>query len=290
VRVTQDIAVDQEGDGEGDIEIRLKYGYLQYTLDRLGFISQPFVELGVVHRPWIAFEESVNRYRLQGTMFLERVDIVRSADYGVTLGGLFGGKMDEEYMTQVNGAYPGRYGSFLVGMYNGGGYEAMEKNRSKLIEGRLTLRPIPAIIPGLQLSGIGGYGRGNTAEAPELRFAAGCLSMQHQAGVFTAQIYKGTGDVTGSAVDTSGNALRQDGFSLFLEIRSPWDGLNAFGRYDGFDRAMGTTTYAEQRSIAGLSYFFFGRSMVALVYEHVILKGTPTPPVSSIEVDLEFVF
>jgi len=105
-RITQDIAVDHEGDGEGDVEIRLKYGYLRYGLDKLFFLSKPFMEFGIVHRPWLDFEQKINIYRVQGTMFLERYTILRSADYGVTINGFFYGEMNEDYKKKVNKNYP----------------------------------------------------------------------------------------------------------------------------------------------------------------------------------------
>ena len=105
-RVTQDIAVDQEGDGEGDIEIRLKYLYLRYTSDDWWIFSKPFAEFGLVHRPWLDFEQKTNPYRVQGTMYLERYKILRSADYGVTIGALLGDRIDEGYQNTVNDAYP----------------------------------------------------------------------------------------------------------------------------------------------------------------------------------------
>jgi hypothetical protein len=133
-RFTQDISVDREGDGAGDIELRLKYGYLRYQFDSFGFFTDPFVEFGLVHRPWLGFEQKINRYRVQGRMFLERFGILHSADYGITFMSLLGGEINEEYQENVSDDHPGRYGSIEFGLYNGGGYHAIEKNENNFLK------------------------------------------------------------------------------------------------------------------------------------------------------------
>ena len=152
-RITTDITTDREGDGEGDIEMRLKYLYLKTQMPSFGPFHKPYLEFGLVHTPWIDFEQAINRYRVQGSMFLDRNDMVSSADFGVVFMSLFGGTMDKKYTETVNGKYPGRYGSMSVGIFNGGGYHALEYNNNKAVEGRVTIRPIPDRVPGLQVTG-----------------------------------------------------------------------------------------------------------------------------------------
>lgn len=59
-----------------------------------------------------------------------------------------------------------KYGTFSIGIYNGGGYHAMEENTNKTVESRLTFRPFPQTIPGLQFSYNMIYGKGNTSLNP----------------------------------------------------------------------------------------------------------------------------
>ena len=61
-RITPDITVDREGDGKGDVEMRLKYLYLKYNLPRFFFFNKSYMEFGLVQRPWIDFEEHINIY------------------------------------------------------------------------------------------------------------------------------------------------------------------------------------------------------------------------------------
>ncbi|MFP4046972.1 MAG: hypothetical protein ACLFT4_04345, partial [Bacteroidales bacterium] len=50
VRFTQDITLDTEGDDAGNVEARLKYCYLNMHLEDFIFISNPYIEGGLVHR------------------------------------------------------------------------------------------------------------------------------------------------------------------------------------------------------------------------------------------------
>ncbi len=92
IRYTQDITIDQEGEDAGNVEIRFKYCYLKLDMPKFLFFTEPFVEVGLVHRPWMEFEQKINTYRVQGKMFLERFGIISSADFGVNLGSLLGGE------------------------------------------------------------------------------------------------------------------------------------------------------------------------------------------------------
>jgi hypothetical protein len=168
-RLTYDITTvsGTGGNIDGSLSARLKYLYGQFTGPDMLFLTKPNAEFGLVHTPWLDFEEHVNYYRCQDTMFLERNGIFNSADTGVTLASLFGGVMDEEYRKNVNPAYAGRYGSIQAGVYNGGGYAASEQNQNKVLERRLTIRPLPDFIPGLQLTYFGLTGKGNTALEPD---------------------------------------------------------------------------------------------------------------------------
>lgn len=258
-RITQDIAVDHEGDGEGDIEIRLKYGYLRYTSDLNGFISKPFIEFGLVHRPWLDFEQKINHYRVQGTMFLERIGMLRSADYGLTIGGMLGGEIDDDFQKSVNSSYPGKYGSFSVGIYNGGGYEAIENNKNKLIETRFSYRPLPVKLPGFQMSWIGAVGKGNIAESPDYFLNSIYLSYDSPWFTLSGTYFNGRGNLIGNALDESGKSYDHDGYSVFSEICVPSLRLCPVVRYDHCNLSNQAT---ESRYILGIAYNFFKNSKI----------------------------
>lgn len=250
---------------DGSLAMRIKYLYGQFNLPTTGFFTQPFAELGVVHTPWLDYEEHVNFYRCQDTMFLERNGIFNSADIGLTFVSLLGGEMDKDYQERVNHYYPGRYGSVAVGVYNGGGYAASEKNDNKIVEGRLTLRPLPDIVPGLQLSYLGVYGEGNKeTNPPDWRVNLGFVQFEYEYFTLTGQYYMGKGNQKGN------DEKDKKGHSIFAELK-PHKKFSIFGRYDRFDPDTDTGGDENTRYIAGVAYHLDKqhKNMIVLDYDHV---------------------
>ncbi len=270
-RITTDLTVDQEGDGKGDIEIRLKYLYLEYRFKNFLFFHEPHFEFGLVHRPWIDFEQSVNNYRVQGQMFLERNDMINSADFGVVFMSLLGGELDEAYQKKINDDFAGKYGSFSVGVFNGGGYHALENNTNKTLESRLTLRPMYRALPGLQFTYHAAVGRGNIEAEPRWYYQSAYLSMETAYSVFTLEGYKGTGNYKGTAIqDTvSFNAVPQSGYSLFAEGKFFNSKISLIGRYDDYTEFYDVHNRRIQRFITGIAYHFCRGGMVIFDYERI---------------------
>ncbi|MFC1694342.1 hypothetical protein ACFL1R_12655 [Candidatus Latescibacterota bacterium] len=266
-RITPDISVDREGDGEGDLEMRLKYCYMDIVLDTMSFMVKPHVEFGLVHPPWIDFEQSINLYRMQDPMFLDRNKILNSADFGITFFSLLGGEMDDDYQKNVSSKNPGKYGSVAAGIYNGGGYHAIERNNNKTIEARMTLRPVPSFIPGLQVSYHGITGKGNTAKNPDWTLNACFVSLENLRYVITGMYFSGVGNFKGSAVNGSGDAMDQSGYSLFGELKIFKRKFRLIGRYDMFDDKPDTDDNNLKRIIAGIAYHIHGKTKALLDYD-----------------------
>lgn len=269
VRFTQDITIDQEGDGEGDIELRLKYAFVHYTFDNYGFFHKPMVEFGVVRRPWIDFEQKINDYRMQSSMYLDREKISRSADYGITISTLLGPALENASELNLDRDYAGKYGSLSFGVYNGGGYAALEKNTNKLVEGRLTIRPFWDTLPGLQLTYSGSIGKGNIEESPDFWKQLGYISYSSRKLVTTLQGYMGVGDVAGNRVDGTGNAIPMNGFSLFSELMLFKKPLSIVGRFETLNN-RDTENLIKQRGVAGLAWRFPNGSIIMIDFEREI--------------------
>jgi len=263
-RITPDVTQDSSG----DLKVRLKYAYAKFHLPETGFITQPEVEVGIVHMPWLDFEEHINHYRMQDTMFMERNGMFNSADAGITVMGLLGGKVSEDHQKHVSKYYPGRWGSFAFGIYNGGGYHASEANDNKALEGRLTVRPLPDVMPGVQLSYFGVRGKGNVAAEPDFDVNALMASFESERIVATATWMDATGNQKGSAVDASGRALDRDGWSVFAEgkLDPRW---SVIGRYDEFDPNTDAQDDASNRTIFGVAYHLGGGNTVLLDWDKV---------------------
>ncbi len=279
---------DAHQDDSGDWKNRLKYLYALFRLPDLGPVTDIKSEAGLGHIPWLDFEEHVNPYRCQGTMAIERAHVFNSADMGVSVMGNLGGRLDDAEHLIGSHHYDGRWGSWHLGVYNGGGYHADEHNGNKVVEGRLTIRPLPDMIPGLQFSYFGLYGEGNNQAEdalrnsdgyPDYRVHLGMMSYQSPRLILTAQYFTSRGNKDGSWYDDDGDALDTEGYSFFVNFRPPlagfsgdWDRrLNLFARFDHFD-ADRDEEMADDADydlyIVGSALEIFRGNYILAAYEH----------------------
>src|SRR5262245_1039855 len=139
-RVTPDVVreTNTASAASGSLIFRVKYAYAQFNLDDWmpkGTYARP----GIQQTPWIDYDESIYRYRFQGTPFVEREGYFASADAGAS------------FHYQV----PNNYGEVHVGYYNGENFNRAETNDQKALMIRATLRPFAAqsLVPrGLRVS------------------------------------------------------------------------------------------------------------------------------------------
>jgi len=255
---------------------RTKYLYGEFKPGDLGLLTDLKSEVGMDHIPWLDFEESINPYRCQGTMPIERAGTFNSADLGVDLMGNLGGKLADAEAKTGSHYYDGQYGSWHIGVYNGGGYHAPENNNNKVIEGRLTIRPLPEMLPGLQLSYFGVKGDGNTAynndQFPDYIVNLGIISYQHPWFTMTGQYFTTQGNAKGDWVDTDNDALDTVGYFLFGDVKLPIleKKLSVFGRWDHFDadKEEKIASYAiYDLYLTGAAYDFYKGNLFMLVYE-----------------------
>ena len=272
-RLTPDVTQE----ATGDYKLRLKYGYGVVATTRLGFITKPFVEFGMVHTPYIDFEEKINAYRMQDTIFIERVGTLSSADLGVMVGGLLGGELSAVAQKASSSNTPGRWGSFAIGAYNGGGYNGVETNLNKSIEGRLSIRPLPDFVPGLQLTYFGVRGKGNTAAEPDWSVSQGTVSYESPYLNAVASYLTGKGNGAGSAIDSATKeALDREGWSVFVEgkLSSSW---SLIARYDDFTPDTRVTDVKSKRTIVGVCYHLAKGYDLLLDHDEVEYVGTTKP-------------
>ena len=266
--------IDAWQDETGDMKVRLKYIYANIKFGDFAFFTKPNIEFGQVHTAWLDFEEHLNFYRMQGTMFMERAGLFNSADFGLTAACLLGGEMDDNYTQTVNKEYAGKFGSLAVGVYNGSGYHGLEKTTGKVIQSRLTLRPIAEILPGLQLSYLGIFGSGNQAridtlpdwEAPEWVVNTCMLSYEHEYFTLSGQFESGKGNYKGSMVDSENTALKHQGYSVYAEGKID-ENFRVIGRYDHFDPNTDKDKDGDNRVIIGIGYNFGNQNILILDFD-----------------------
>ena len=270
-KITPDISLDNEGDGLGDIELRLKYLYGQFHLPDFLFFKEPDIKFGLNPRPWLGYEQKINAYKVQGKMYIEKYKIINSTDLGLTFSTLLGGKLDDDYLKNVNKNYAGKYGSLSFGIYNGGGYHAVETNDNKTMEWRLSLRPLHQIIPGLQFTYYGAYGKGNISSEPNFDMHSGYISYESKNLAVAAQYYYGHGNSSGSLLDTiTGVVSENAGMSFFYEFRVPKYKFAQFARIDYFNKHLYLENHQKTCLIAGLSYKFYKKSQFIFSYETLL--------------------
>jgi len=283
------ITPDTHQESNGDYKIRLKYAYADFKIPEMGFLTKPHVEWGLGHTPWLDFEEHINYFRLQDTMFMERNGLFNSADLGFTFFALLGGEVDEKYQEEVNKKYPGKYGSLAVGVYNGGGYHARENNNTKVPEVRFTIRPLPEVAPGLQVSYFGVFGKGNTVESPDWRVNNIYLSYDVRRFVVAGQYYTGKG-TQGGEVDAQGHPKEKKGYSIFGELKVPERDISLIGRWDSFDFDTMVENDRRDRMIMGFVYHLAGHNKILVDYDRVMYENSSIGDDSRIQVTTEVHF
>ena len=242
-RITLDTAQDLEGQGRGDMEVRLKYAFAKFRFQDYGLFNDPNLEAGIVHMVWLDFEEHINLYRMRGPMFMERSGIFNSADFGLTFASSLGPDLDEAFRSLAGNKYGTRNGSLAVGVYNGTGYHGDERNVNKTVEVRLTWRPIPDLLKGFQVAGMIIHGEGNQPDEggkpPMWKTYTAFTSYQAPRVTLTGQYVWGEGNQRGTWVepDDPSQAIPYTGYSFFGEAklgsRKKW---RVIANYDWFER------------------------------------------------------
>ncbi len=292
------ITLDSYQDDAGSMNIRLKYVYANFKFSDFLVFTKPNIEFGLVHTPWLDFEEHINYYRMQGTMFMERNHLFNSADFGLTAGANLGGEMDDNYKKEVNPKYAGRYGSVALGVYNGGGYHAKEKNSNSVVEGRLTIRPLPDVIPGLQASIFGTYGKMNVSDTmpdnklPDWNTNAVMLSYENHYVTVTGQFVTGKGSQGNKYMMVSDSSYASQnirGYSLFAEgkLTKHW---RVIGRYDSFDPNTNVKDDNVQRVILGVGYDFGHHNVLLLDFDKQFYNDSKTADVNMLKLTMALDF
>jgi hypothetical protein len=275
-RVTTDVYQDNSpgNSSNGSWNIRLKYLYGQINIPSLAFLTNMKSEVGQGHTPWLDFEESVNTLRAQGPMITDLGGIQTSADIGVDILGYFGGKLKDASARVGNTHYDGRYGSWHIGVYNGSGYHDSEANQNKVAEARVTVRPLPDVLPGLQFSYMGAFGKGNTKPGPDYDLNQGMVSFQNPDFILYGLYFHSKGNYKGTLVDTAGAPLIATGYSFFGKYNLPVleHKLAVFGRYDHVnddDDHVVVSDADYSMYVGGLAYKIFKGNQVLVDYEQV---------------------
>jgi hypothetical protein len=207
VRFTPDVRPTTDASLNQNLALRLEYASLDVqATDTIAIM------FGLHEMPWLAFEETVNRYRVVGPFFSERLGLIPgTTDLGVSV-------LRSTERTE-----------FHVGVYNGEGQGRAEIDKYKSIDGRATFRPFSGDSELAKVTVSGFYQYGWYARDRPRNVAIAMGSYENDNLVLTAQYLSAT-DNPFVAVD-----IERKGFSSFGEFRQGPTGWSIIGGLDLFD-------------------------------------------------------
>lgn len=258
-RFTPDIA-RETGSGSslnGSLVFRIKYAYVQANLDQW-MAPGTWARLGVQQTPIVDFQETVYRYRFQGTVFAEREGYLSSSDAGASF----------------HYSLPGNYGEIHAGVFNGETYRKAEVNDQKALQLRGTVRPFAKrspVLRGLRVTGF--YDADHYVRTAERRRAIVGATYEH-AHVNAGYDYLRASDQT----SVSAAQANASGSSFWATPRAGngWEGLFRVDRLTP-NRAFPDQT--RTRTIVGAAYWVPLSSGVSsaflLDYDRLVSSGSP---------------
>ena len=229
-RFTPDVRPTTDASLDTNMALRLEYAYLEADVTK-----NASVVFGMHETPWLTFEESVDRYRVQGPMFAEREGLIPGpSDVGASL------------WARTDRA------DFHVGIYNGEGYGRAEEDKYKSVQGRASSRT------SAHVSGFYSYGWYARDRPRNVAIVMGSYEQPHV--VATAQYLSAT-DNPFIARD-----VQRRGLSVFGEGRQGVTGWAGIGRLDMFDPDASNDSDARRRYIFGGAHWSqLGRGRLGVI-------------------------
>ncbi|MGH9258103.1 MAG: hypothetical protein ACRD3C_26375 [Vicinamibacterales bacterium] len=238
VRFTPDVRPTTDASLDRNLALRLEYASLDAAVS-----DGVMVMFGLHETPWLTFEESLNRYRVLGPLFAERLQLIPGAtDLGASI--------------RATGART----EVHVGVYNGEGYGRAEVDKYKSVDGRATFRPFDedSELGKVSISGFYQYGWYARDRPRNVAIAMGSYENTHV--VATAQYLSAT-DNPFVAVD-----VKRRGMSFFGEGRQGPTGWAGVGGLDIFVPDASNERDSRRRYIFGGAHWSqVGRGRLGVV-------------------------
>ena len=222
-RFTPDVRPTTDASLDRNLALRLEYASLDVAVK-----DGVTVMFGLHETPWLTFEESVNRYRVIGPFFAERLGLIPGpTDLGASIKASNG-------RTEVH-----------AGVYNGEGYGNAELDKYKAIDGRATFRPFDedGVAANVTISGFYQYGWYARDRPRNVAIAMG--SYESPRVMMTAQYLQAT-DNPFVAVD-----VERRGVSFFGEARQGPTGWAGVGGLDFVDPDRSNDSDSQRRYLFG---------------------------------------
>jgi len=264
-RVTADIYRNTDLSSAGSLSYRLKYAYLAYTPTN----SPLTYKIGLIHTPWVDWEETLWDYRMQGQVALERgfmtatgvqQGYVAAADFGAGVDGKWG-------PDKVN---------FQVTVVNGENYNRSPGDKGKDLSARASVRVLDtddsSRVGGLRVTGYAQYGK-STGGGTRNRFL-GMVSYRTKQLTLAGEAAATRDRPLGAAAPTTPVG---DGhvYSAFGVYKFPKTKAAVIARVDIEHPQAGNTTDKQTRFIGGVSYQLTPNWRLLGDWDYVDFQGTP---------------
>ena len=264
VRFTTDVRPTKDANLDNNLTARLEYAYLQAVWTE----NRTFM-FGMQETPWLTFEESINRYRVQGTMLAEREGLIPGpSDLGA-------GLVYRTKMFEVHG-----------GVYNGEGYGRAEIDKYKSVQARGTVTVWNDQDSNMKARVSGFYSYGWYAKDRPRNVGIVMASFESPHVVATGQYLTAT-DNPFVVSD-----IARQGMSVFGEVRMGEKGWAGLGRIDFFNPDTERESDNETRYIFGgahWSQLTHGRvGFVATLEQKFRVGGEKTESRLLIQTQVEF--
>jgi hypothetical protein len=239
------------GNATGSYSYRLKYAYAAWTPTN----SPLTYKFGMIHTPWLDWEEALWDYRMQGTMVLDRNGYETASDIGAGIDGKW-------QSDKVN---------FQATIVNGEGYHGGTGDGRKDVEGRVSVRVIDtddsSRVGGLRVTVYGHAGK-PTGGGTRNRLL-GMVSYRAKQYTLAAEAATATDSTTGA---------RRDGhiYSAFGVYHVPRSGASVIARVDAVTPTVAGNRLT--RFIGGVSYQLNPQLRVLADWDYLSYQNAPATP------------
>jgi hypothetical protein len=240
------------GNATGSYGYRLKYAYAAWTPTN----SPLTYKLGMIHTPWLDWEEALWDYRMQGTMALDRNGYETASDIGAGIDGKW-------QSDKIN---------FQATIVNGEGYHGGVGDGRKDVEGRISVRILDtndsSRVGGLRVTAYAHAGK-PTGGGARNRWL-GMVSYRSKQYTLAAEAAVASDSTTGTAT--------KDGhiYSAFGVYRVPRSAAAVIARVDAVTPTVGGNRLT--RYIAGVSYQINPQLRVLADWDYLNYKNAPATP------------
>lgn len=245
---------------DNSLQVRLKYAFAAWTPAG----SSLTYKLGMIHTPYVDFEETLWDYRMQGSIAVDRNGYMTSADLGVGVDGHWNGERVNGQLTVVNGeGYAGGVGDF-------------RKDLQARVSFRLQPTDDNSRVGGLRLTGYAGIGK-----------ATGGADRNRYLGLLSYRTTEYT--VAGEFVSTKDAAISGSIISAFGVYHFAGGKTAAIARVDVVDPNTNVAGNKNTRIIGGVSYQLSSNVRLLADVDHLSFEGGGTA-INQFLLQAQFVF